>query len=90
MEVNYKNKKYYNTAKYPIRQPKIMTFLLYLVSKVALMFGPKYKIEKINFSSDNLFCSHSQMGKPKEYYRQGHTYSYPRHRFHHSNRFLLR
>ena len=48
MEVNYKNKKYYNTAKYPIRQPKIMTFLLYLVSKVALMFGPKYKIEKIN------------------------------------------
>ncbi len=48
MEVNYKNKKHYNTAKYPIRQPRIMTFLLYLVSKVALMFGPKYKIEKIN------------------------------------------
>ena len=36
MEVNYKNKKYYNTAKYPIRQPKIMTFLLYIVSKIAL------------------------------------------------------
>lgn len=48
MEVNYKNKKYYNTAKYPIRQPKIMTFLLYIVSKVALMFGVKYKIKKIN------------------------------------------
>lgn len=48
MEVNYKKKKYYNTAKYPIRQPKIMTFLLYIVSKIVLMFGPKYKIEKIN------------------------------------------
>ena len=48
MEVNYKKKKYYNTQKYPIRQPRIMTFLLYLVSKVALMFGPKYKIEKID------------------------------------------
>lgn len=47
MEVNYKKKRYYNTAKYPIRQPRIMTFLLYIVSKIALMFGPKYKIEKI-------------------------------------------
>lgn len=48
MEVNYKNKENYNTAKYPIRQPKIMAFLLYVVSKVALMFGVKYKIEKFN------------------------------------------
>lgn len=47
MDVNYKNKKYYNTAKYPIRQPRIMTFLLYIVSKIAL-FGLKYKIEKFN------------------------------------------
>lgn len=47
MEVNYKNKKYYNTAKYPIRQPLIFTFLLYLVSKIALI-GTKYKIEKKN------------------------------------------
>lgn len=47
MEVNYKKKKYYNTAKYPIRQPRIMTFLLFAVSKIALMFGIKYKIEKI-------------------------------------------
>ncbi len=45
-EVNYKRKKYYNTAKYPIRQPIILTFLLYLVSKI-LMPRP-YKIEKIN------------------------------------------
>ncbi len=48
MEVNYKNKKYYNTAKYPIRQPRLMTAVLWTVSKIALMFGPKYKIEKIN------------------------------------------
>ncbi len=46
MEVNYKNKKHYNTAKYPIRQPKIFTFLLYIVSKIS-MIGIKYKIEKI-------------------------------------------
>ena len=46
MEVNYKNKKHYNTAKYPIRQPRILTFLLYIVSKIALI-GVKYKIEKI-------------------------------------------
>ena len=51
MEVNYKKKKYYNTAKYPIRQPRIMTFLLYIVSKVVLFFGPKYKIEKINMEN---------------------------------------
>ena len=48
MEVNYKKKKYYNTAKYPIRQPRIMTFLLFIVSKFLLMFGIKYKIDKIN------------------------------------------
>ena len=47
MDVNYKNKKYYDTAKYPIRQPRIMTFLLYIVSKIATM-GLKYKIEKFN------------------------------------------
>ncbi len=46
MDVNYKNKKSYNTAKYPIRQPLILTFLLYIVSKIS-MIGIKYKIEKI-------------------------------------------
>lgn len=45
MEVNYKNKKYYKTSKYPIRQPKIMAFLLYLVSKIMMPKVP-YKIEK--------------------------------------------
>ncbi len=50
MEVNYKNKKYYNTAKYPIRQPRILTFLLYIVSKIALL-GVKYKIEKNNMEN---------------------------------------
>ncbi len=47
MEVNYKNKKYYNTAKYPIRQPLIMTYLLYIVSRLLMPRVP-YKIEKIN------------------------------------------
>ena len=47
MEVNYKNKKYYNTAKYPIRQPLFIVGLIWVLSKFALM-GKKYKIEKIN------------------------------------------
>ena len=50
MEVNYKNKKYYNTAKYPIRQPRIMTFLLYVVSKLFMPRVP-YKIEKIGMEN---------------------------------------
>jgi len=47
VEVNYKNKKYYNTAKKPIRQPLIIVWLIWLVAKFALI-GKKYKIEKIN------------------------------------------
>ena len=47
MEVNYKNKKSYNTAKYPIRQPIFIVILIWILSKFALI-GKKYKIEKIN------------------------------------------
>ncbi len=47
IEVNYKNKKRYNTAKYPIRQPRIIVWLIWLLSKIMLI-GKKYKIEKIN------------------------------------------
>ncbi len=47
MEVNYKNKKPYNTSKLPIRQPKFMEWLLYTVSKIG-MPTRDYKIEKIN------------------------------------------
>lgn len=47
IEVNYKNKKRYNTAKYPIRQPIALTGLIWVLSKFALM-NKKYKIEKIN------------------------------------------
>lgn len=47
MDVNYKNKKRYNTAKYPIRQPRALTGLIWLLSKIMLT-GKKYKIEKIN------------------------------------------
>ena len=47
IEVNYKNKKRYKTAKYPIRQPKILTALIWVLSRFALI-GKKYKVEKIN------------------------------------------
>ena len=46
-DVNYKNKKRYVTAKYPIRQPLFFTGLIWVLSKFALM-GKKYKVEKIN------------------------------------------
>ncbi len=46
VEVNYKNKKPYNTSKLPIRQPRFMEWLLYVVSKVG-MPTKDYKIEKI-------------------------------------------
>ena len=47
IEVNYKNKKRYKTAKYPIRQPLLIVGLIWLLSRFALM-GKKYKVEKIN------------------------------------------
>ena len=47
IEVNYKNKKRYNNAKYPIRQPLFFVGLIWVLSKIALM-GKKYKVEKIN------------------------------------------
>ena len=47
MEVNYRWKKHYKTAKYPIRQPLWLTWLIWILSKFALI-GKKYKVEKIN------------------------------------------
>jgi len=47
MDVNYKNPKYYNTAKLPIRQPMVITGLMALLSRAALI-GKQYRIEKIN------------------------------------------
>ena len=47
IEVNYKKVKRYKTAKYPIRQPRFFTWLIWVVSKIALI-GKKYKVEKIN------------------------------------------
>lgn len=47
MDVNYKNKQRYNTARYPIRQPIIIVWLIWLLSKIMLL-NKKYKIEKIN------------------------------------------
>lgn len=46
IEVNYKNKKRYNTARYPLRQRRFWTWLIWLLSKIALM-GKKYKVETI-------------------------------------------
>ena len=42
-EVNYKNKKRYKSAKYPIRQPLFFVGLIWILSKIMLI-GKKYKI----------------------------------------------
>ncbi len=47
IEVNYKNKKRYNTGKKPIRQPIFIVWLIWILSKFALL-GKKRKLEKIN------------------------------------------
>lgn len=47
IKVNYKNQNRYKTAKYPIRQPLFLTWLIWVLSNFALM-GKKKKIEKIN------------------------------------------
>ena len=47
MDVNYKKKRYYDTARYPIRQPRWVVGLIWLLSKIALL-GQDYKIEKVN------------------------------------------
>ena len=44
-EINYRNKKRYKTAKYPIRQPLFFVGLIWLLCKICLI-GKKYKLEK--------------------------------------------
>ncbi len=46
-EPNYKNKKKYNTAKRPIRQPLFLTWLIRVLSGIMLA-NKKHKVEKIN------------------------------------------
>ncbi len=47
MDVNYKIQKRYNTSKHPIRQPILIVWLIWLLSKIMLI-GKQYKVEKIN------------------------------------------
>ena len=47
MEVNYRNKKRYKTARYPRRQPKFWTWVIWLLSKIMLR-GKNYKLETID------------------------------------------
>ena len=46
IEVNYKNKKRYKTAKYPMHQNKFWSGLIWILSKMMLL-GKDYTIEKI-------------------------------------------
>ena len=46
IEVNYRNKRRYKTAKYPLHQTKFWTGVIWVLSRFALI-GKKYKVEKI-------------------------------------------
>ncbi len=46
-KIEYKNLKRYKTAKYPIRQPIYLTWLIWVLSKITLI-GVKRKVECIN------------------------------------------
>lgn len=46
IDVNYKNKKRYKTAKYPMRQTRFWTWLIWVLSRIALI-GKDYKVEQI-------------------------------------------
>ena len=47
IEVNYRNKKRYKTAKYPMHQTKFWTWLIWMLSKFALI-GKKFQVETID------------------------------------------
>ena len=47
IEVNYRNKKRYNTAKAPLHQTPFWTGLIWVLSRMMLI-GKDYKVEKIN------------------------------------------
>ena len=47
IEVNYRNKKRYNTAKEPLHQTPFWTGLIWVLSRMMLI-GKNYKVEKIN------------------------------------------
>ncbi len=49
-DVNYKNNKRYKTAKYPIRQPKYLTWLIQTLSCMMLL-GKEHKVEKIGMEN---------------------------------------
>ena len=50
IEVNYKNKKRYKTAKYPMHQGIFWTALIWLLSRIALI-GKNYKVETIGMEN---------------------------------------
>ena len=47
IDVKYKINKRYKTAKYPIRQPIYLTWLIWFLSKIMLI-GKKHKVDRIN------------------------------------------
>ena len=47
IDVNYRNKRRYKTARYPMHQGKFWTWLIWMLSRIALI-GKKYKVEKID------------------------------------------
>ena len=79
IEVNYKNKKRYKTAKYPLHQGKFWTWLIWLLSKIAIS-GKDYKVESCRIQKscnllklqgiDTMEAAQAMHGKTLEIYRE--------------------
>lgn len=57
IEVNYKNKKRYVTARYPMHQGKFWTWLIWFLPKIALIGKPSqsHVITKMAFTTDEIY-----------------------------------
>lgn len=63
IDVNYKNNRRYNTARYPIRQPIYLTALIWLLSRFALLGKRKY-IKKQPVQRDRLLLFRRRISAP--------------------------
>ena len=54
IEPNYRKKKYYNTAKYPIRQPLFFTWLIQVLSKMMLCTKGVNMVKEIVMDPDDI------------------------------------
>ena len=75
IEVNYRNKKRYKTARYPLHQTPFWTWLIWILSKFALI-GKEFKVETINIRSMGVFSAESNRMNSADVYQQKNANEY--------------